>query len=149
MISFPNPWEIGILIVVVLLVVGPERLPTFAAQLGRLVRELRDIARGATERVREEMGDSFDDLRDLDPRQYDPRRIVREALMEDVAPRRPPRAPRTATPPTSGAAAATAAAAAGGAAAARPRPSAPTGTGGTSASGAAPADGAPFDDEAT
>lgn len=135
MISFPNPWELGILVVVVLLVVGPERLPAFAAQLGRLVRELRDLARGATERVREEMGDSFDDLKDLDPRQYDPRRIVREALMDDPPAARP--APRLvapeppATPPG------------------RPAPS--TGSGAAAVSGGAVAAGGatPFDDEAT
>lgn len=137
MISFPNPWELGILVVVVLLVVGPERLPTFAAQLGRLVRELRDLARGATERVREEMGDSFDDLKDLDPRQYDPRRIVREALMDDPPAARAPRpasrfvAPEPpATPPG------------------RPAPPTGSGTGGVSGRAAA-AGGTPFDDEAT
>lgn len=83
MIGSINGYEIGILLVVVLLVVGPERLPGYAQQLGRLVRELRDMARGASARVKEEMGDSFEDLRDLDPRQYDPRRIVREALFDD------------------------------------------------------------------
>ena len=80
MIGSINGYEIGILVVLVLLVVGPERLPEYAQQLGRLVRELRDLARGASTRVKEEMGDSFDDLRERDPPQYDPRRIVRAAL---------------------------------------------------------------------
>ncbi|WP_454300020.1 twin-arginine translocase TatA/TatE family subunit [Salana multivorans] len=62
------------------MVVGPERLPEYARQLGRLVREVKRIAVGAQERVREELGPEIEDLRQYDPRQYDPRRIIREAL---------------------------------------------------------------------
>src|SRR5512142_1298106 len=44
------------------------------------------MAQGAQEKVREELGPDFDDVdwRKLDPRQYDPRRIVREALADAV-----------------------------------------------------------------
>ncbi len=79
-----NGAEFLVLLVVVLVVVGPERLPTYAAQLGRWVRELRKLAVGAREHVRAELGPEFDDVdwSKLDPRQYDPRRIVREALTE-------------------------------------------------------------------
>jgi sec-independent protein translocase protein TatB len=40
------------------------------------------MADGAKERLREEMGPDFDDVdwKKLDPRQYDPRRIIRQAL---------------------------------------------------------------------
>jgi sec-independent protein translocase protein TatB len=64
---------------------GPEKLPHYAAQLGRLVRQLRDMANGAKDRMKDEMGPDFDDVdwKKLDPRQYDPRRIIREALTED------------------------------------------------------------------
>lgn len=43
------------------------------------------MANGAKDRMREEMGPEFDevDWQKLDPRQYDPRRIIREALMDD------------------------------------------------------------------
>ncbi len=81
-----NAPEFLLLLLIAVVVVGPERLPTYAAQLGRIIRELRKMARGATEKVKEEMGDSFGDLSDLDPRQYDPRRILREALADDVKP---------------------------------------------------------------
>lgn len=83
-LTFEKLLIIGVIAVMLL---GPERLPHYAAQLGRLVRSLRDLANGAKERVREEMGPEFDevDWRKLDPRQYDPRRIVREAL-SDVDP---------------------------------------------------------------
>lgn len=79
-----NGPEFIVLAVVALIVVGPERLPQYAAQLGRLVRELRRMASGAKQQVRAELGPDFDDIdwQKLDPRQYDPRRIVREALSD-------------------------------------------------------------------
>lgn len=71
--------------IIALFLIGPDRLPAYAAQLARLVRSLRGMANGAKDRMREEMGPEFDevDWRKLDPRQYDPRRIIREALLED------------------------------------------------------------------
>lgn len=79
-----NGGEFVIIAVIALLVIGPERLPHYASQLARLVRELRRMATGAREQVRAELGPEFDDVdwQKLDPRQYDPRRIVREALQE-------------------------------------------------------------------
>ncbi|MFP5347411.1 MAG: sec-independent translocase [Actinomycetes bacterium] len=79
-----NGPEFLVLALIALLVVGPERLPQYAAQLGRIVRELRRMANGAREQVRSELGPEFDDIdwQKLDPRQYDPRRIVREALSD-------------------------------------------------------------------
>ena len=52
------------------------------------MKSLRGMADGAKERMREEMGPEFDevDWKKLDPRQYDPRRIIREALVDDVVP---------------------------------------------------------------
>ncbi len=76
--------ELVVLLAVAAIVLGPERLPQYAQQLARLVRELRRMAQGASEQVRSELGPEFDDLdwQKLDPRQYDPRRIVREALSD-------------------------------------------------------------------
>jgi sec-independent protein translocase protein TatB len=81
-LTFEKLLLIGLIAV---LLIGPDRLPMYAAQLGRLVRALRDMASGAKDRMREEMGPDYDDIdwKKLDPRQYDPRRIVREALLED------------------------------------------------------------------
>nr|WP_308164419.1 twin-arginine translocase TatA/TatE family subunit [Agromyces sp. ISL-38] len=80
-LTFEKLLIIGVIAVFLL---GPERLPHYAAQLGRLVRSLRDMATGAKDRMREEMGPDFDDVdwKKLDPRQYDPRRIIREALID-------------------------------------------------------------------
>lgn len=73
------------------LLIGPERLPRYAELLAQTVKRVRAFAQGAQTRVREEMGPEFDDVdwRKLDPRQYDPRRIIREALLEDEAPPAP------------------------------------------------------------
>jgi sec-independent protein translocase protein TatB len=80
-----NGSEFIILMVVAVLVIGPERMPEYAAKLARLVRQLRGMADTAKEQLREQMGPEFDDVdwKQYDLRQYDPRRIVREALMED------------------------------------------------------------------
>ena len=77
-------WEFIALIVLAVVILGPERLPEYAAKLGRLVRQARSMAEGAKGQLREQMGPEFDDInwRQYDPRQYDPRRIVREALLE-------------------------------------------------------------------
>ncbi len=79
-----NGYELIVLVVVAVVVLGPERLPEYAAKLGRLVRQLRAMADGARAQLKEQLGPEFDDLnwRQYDPRQYDPRRIVREALLD-------------------------------------------------------------------
>jgi sec-independent protein translocase protein TatB len=92
--------------VIAALLVGPERLPRYAEGLAKLLGRLREFLRGAKTRVRDEMGEDFDDVdwRRLDPRQYDPRRIIREALL-DEPPLKPvsPGAPRPATTALGGA----------------------------------------------
>jgi sec-independent protein translocase protein TatB len=84
-LTFEKLLIIGIIAVFVL---GPERLPYYASQLARLVKSVRNMANGAKDRMREEMGPDFDEIdwKKLDPRQYDPRRIIRDALTEDDLP---------------------------------------------------------------
>lgn len=71
--------------VVAVFLLGPERLPQYAAKLARLVRQLRTLADGAKVRMRDELGPDVDEIdwKRLDPRQYDPRRIIRTALLEE------------------------------------------------------------------
>lgn len=82
-----------IIAVIAVFLIGPDRLPGYAAQLARLVRSLRTMADGAKDRMREEMGPEFDevDWKKLDPRQYDPRRIIREALTDEPSPSASPK----------------------------------------------------------
>lgn len=44
-----GPWELAILLVIVLLVFGPKRLPQMGRSLGRGMREFKDSISGATE----------------------------------------------------------------------------------------------------
>ncbi|WP_181397110.1 hypothetical protein [Cryobacterium arcticum] len=93
------------LIVVALIavfVIGPDRLPLYAGRLATLVRTLRDRSEAAQVRVTQELGEGFDvaEWKQLDPRQYDPRRIIREALAEPDPPAQPgPAAPAAAGAP--------------------------------------------------
>jgi sec-independent protein translocase protein TatB len=82
-LTFDKLLVIGVIAVFLL---GPERLPSYAVKLATLVKGLRKMANNAKERMREEMGDEFDEVewQKLDPRRYDPRRIIREALLEDL-----------------------------------------------------------------
>lgn len=98
--------EILIIVGIALVIIGPQRLPEYAEQLGKLVRNLRQMATGATQTIREELGDEIADidLTKFDPRQYDPRRIVREALLEDIVPATRPVKPKTPTTRTPAAA---------------------------------------------
>lgn len=102
-----NGYELLVLAILAVAVLGPERLPEYASQLARLVREVRRMATGAREQLREEVGPEIDevDWRKLDPRQYDPRRIIKEALLDDfedavkpVSARPAPAASRGSTP---------------------------------------------------
>jgi sec-independent protein translocase protein TatB len=68
-------------------VLGPDRLPGYAQKLAQFVKAARRMAEGAKTQLSEEIGEEVEDLdwRKLDPRQYDPRRIIRDALREESA----------------------------------------------------------------
>ena len=83
-----NGGELLILIVVAIIVVGPERMPEYAKQLREWVVGVRTMVDRGRDQLKEEVGDDVD-WSTLDPRQYDPRHIVREALSE---PAKTPRA---------------------------------------------------------
>jgi sec-independent protein translocase protein TatB len=86
--------------VIAAFVVGPERLPRYAETLAGFTKRAREWISTARTRVKDEMGEDFAevDWRTLDPRQYDPRRIIREALLDD-APVSPGTADTMATAP--------------------------------------------------
>jgi sec-independent protein translocase protein TatB len=81
--------KLALIGLIAMLVVGPERLPGYAQGLANLVTKLRDFARSAETRLRDEVGDEIDidELKKLDPRNYDPRRIIREALADEPKPK--------------------------------------------------------------
>lgn len=81
-----NGGEILFILVIAVIIIGPERLPQFAEQLARAVRKGKALFTEAKLKVDAEMGAELGDVdwAKLDPRQYDPRKIVRDTLLEDT-----------------------------------------------------------------
>ncbi len=77
--------KILILLVLAVFILGPERLPQYTRNFAQFIKKLRNMANTAQEQMKNELGEGYEDLdwKKLDPRQYDPRRIIREALLED------------------------------------------------------------------
>ncbi|MCB5283546.1 Sec-independent protein translocase TatB [Arthrobacter sp. AL08] len=80
-----NGPEFLLLLIIGLLVIGPSRLPEYTQKLANIVKEVRRMASGAREQIKDEVGIDIDDVdwKKYDPRQYDPRRIIKEALLDD------------------------------------------------------------------
>ncbi|WP_213283100.1 twin-arginine translocase TatA/TatE family subunit, partial [Cellulomonas hominis] len=85
-----NGGEFLVILLVAVIVIGPSRLPRYAEQLARLTKQARHYLQDAKRRVDDELGDDVKDIdwEALDPRKYDPRRIVRDALLDDDTPAR-------------------------------------------------------------
>ena len=81
-----NGWEVVLLALIAVFVLGPERLPEYAAKLAQGIKKFRVMAEGAKGQLKDQLGPEYSDInwRQYDPRQYDPRRIVREALIEPL-----------------------------------------------------------------
>ena len=70
-----------VLTVIALVIFGPNELPKIASQAGRALRDLRRIAEGATNDLREGLGPEFADIEieDLNPKQ-----VVHKHLSGDL-----------------------------------------------------------------
>lgn len=81
--------ELAIIALVAVLVFGPERLPEFARQAGRMARRIRELADAVRDDLRTELGPEYADLelRDLDPRTIVRRQIA--DVMQDPEPKLP------------------------------------------------------------
>ena len=73
-------FEVVTLVVIALLVFGPEKLPQAASQAGRTLRNLRRMANSAKDDLRAGLGPEF---ADFDPADLNPRHFVRKHLLED------------------------------------------------------------------
>jgi sec-independent protein translocase protein TatB len=78
-----GPVEALILAIVALIVVGPDRLPQLARDAARMLRTLRDMATGARQQLRDELGPEF---ADVDLRNLNPRTAVQRAVFGDDVP---------------------------------------------------------------
>ncbi|GAA3871278.1 Sec-independent protein translocase protein TatB [Saccharothrix violaceirubra] len=81
--------EILVIIVAGLFILGPERLPSAAAWVGKTLRQVREYATGARDQLKNEMGPEFEslrkpleDLREL--RNFDPKRAITKHLWDDL-----------------------------------------------------------------
>ena len=70
-----------VLAAIALVIFGPSELPKIAAQAGRALRDLRTIAEGAKNDLREGLGPEFADLEIED---LNPRRFVHKHLSGDL-----------------------------------------------------------------
>lgn len=77
-----NGGELVVLLLLAAVVIGPERLPRYAEDLARWVRTWRATLTTTKQRLAAELGEDDVDWEALDPRRYDPRRIVRDALTD-------------------------------------------------------------------
>jgi sec-independent protein translocase protein TatB len=69
-----------VLMVIALVIFGPNELPKIASQAGRALRDLRRIAEGAENNLREELGPEFADLEIED---LNPKRFVQKHVFDD------------------------------------------------------------------
>ena len=84
--------ELAVIALIAVFVFGPDKLPDLAAQAGRFLRQLRNLANNARDELRAELGPEFADLelRDLDPRAI-VRKHIYEAMNDDAEPATPVR----------------------------------------------------------
>jgi sec-independent protein translocase protein TatB len=72
--------ELLLLAVIGLVVFGPERLPKAAADAVRVIRQLRQLAHGAVQEMKTELGP---ELADVDLASLHPRRLVEDHIFGD------------------------------------------------------------------
>jgi sec-independent protein translocase protein TatB len=70
-----------VLAVIALVIFGPHELPKIASQAGRALRDLRKIAEGAKNDLREGLGPEFADF-EIDD--LNPKRFMQKHLFDDV-----------------------------------------------------------------
>ena len=81
-------WKLLVLAVIALVIFGPNELPKIASQAGRALRDLRRIAEGAKNDLREGLGPEF---ADFDIEDLNPKRFVQKHLLDDINGGSPPK----------------------------------------------------------
>ncbi|MET3962508.1 sec-independent protein translocase protein TatB [Marmoricola sp. OAE513] len=79
--------ELAVILLVGVIVFGPDKLPDYARQAGRMLRQLRNFAQSAQNDLRSELGPEFADLKltDLDPRVAIRKHILEAMDADDLA----------------------------------------------------------------
>lgn len=76
-----SPMEIGVLLLLLVLMFGPEKVPEMARKAARVLHYLRGIANNTRDQLRSELGPEF---ADLDYRDLNPKVFVRKHLLDDM-----------------------------------------------------------------
>jgi sec-independent protein translocase protein TatB len=73
------------LVVLALILVGPERMPRVASDLAKMIRKVRSMTNIATAEIRENLGPGFEDLKpsDLNPKTFIKRQVASVLEEED------------------------------------------------------------------
>ncbi|SEQ97673.1 Sec-independent protein translocase subunit TatB [Microlunatus flavus] len=81
-----NGPEFALLIVLAVILFGPERLPDLARKAARLISFLRATANNAQQQLTRELGPEFQnlDFRDLNPRSFIQKNLLDNSLVADV-----------------------------------------------------------------
>jgi sec-independent protein translocase protein TatB len=72
--------KIAVLLVLAVVIFGPDQLPKLAQQAGRMLRDLRRLADSATNDLKEGLGPEF---ADFDVTDLHPKNFVRKHLLDD------------------------------------------------------------------
>ena len=75
--------EIVVLGLAALFIFGPERLPSLAKDAAQGLKRVRSAMTGVRGQLHDSLGEDFDQLRDLDLRQYNPKTFIRNQLLTD------------------------------------------------------------------
>jgi sec-independent protein translocase protein TatB len=76
-----GPLELVALAVIALLVLGPDKLPRYAADAARVLRQVRRMASDAKAEVSRELGP---ELQDISMADLNPRSLVRKHLLDPL-----------------------------------------------------------------
>jgi len=78
-----NAPEFVLLLVLAIILFGPERLPDLARKAARVVQYVRTIAGTAQQQLSKELGPGFEDL---DLRDLNPKAFIQKHLLDEVQP---------------------------------------------------------------
>ncbi len=68
------------LVVLAIIIFGPDKLPKAAAEAARMLRQVRSYAQNAREDIRRQLGPEFEDI---DIADLNPKRFIRRNLLSD------------------------------------------------------------------
>lgn len=83
--SMPSPTEIAVLILIGVVMFGPDKIPQIARKAARVLHFLKDIANTTRDQLREDLGPKYADLQitDLNPRTFVSKYVINE-FQDDI-----------------------------------------------------------------